>query len=414
MKAVTLLGGAAALLVTASAAAKVTTIEFVCNDSVEIRKGAYERAVKTFEATHPNIRVKYNLMNSGDFVTYLLTRAAGGSMPDVFYNRCQFTDAFASKGLIRNLDSLIKRDKLDLSDLWASQKPELQYNGSYYCMPENYSTTAITYNSDMAREAGVVIPNVPWSWDDLWAAAAKLTKRDGMKTSRFGFSMGAYWTELGLFYGKSGKVYGPGNRTLAIASPGNIELLDKFGEMRDKGFMTTGGGDFAGKKVAMMLDGSWTVAVWRAQLKGNHFNIAYLPNGDFTHAPSSTNTGASYAISAQTKKLDAAWEWVKYLTSAECQQYVVVDKMLTVPARKSTAQAFVDKIVSTGDPKDARIWLDSSERGWSLPSTPYHDELVKRFNEELSLYALKKKSAAAALQAIDTKVNEYMRRRPKK
>jgi ABC-type glycerol-3-phosphate transport system substrate-binding protein len=397
------------------AGAKTVTIQFVCNDPPEIRKGTYERAVKEFESSHPNIKVKYSLVNSGDFIEYLLTRAAAGTMPDVFYNRGQFTDSFASRNLIRNLDGLIKRDKIDLTDLWKAQIPELQYNGSYYCMPENYSTTCIVYNADMAREAGIVIPNSPWSWDDLWLAAAKLTKKDGMKTVRYGFhSLSAGWLQLGFFYGQSGKIYGPNNRSMAMGDTANVKFLDRMGEMIDKGIMAPWWADFANKKVAMGLDGSWNVDIWRQQLKNARFNIAYAPNGDFTHTPSVTNTGAGYAIATQSKNLEAAWEWVKFLTSPECQQYIVVDKLLTVPARKSTAKRFAEKVKNSGDPKDAQIWLDSAERGWSLPSTPYHDELVKNLSNELGLFSQKKKSASAALQAIDKAMNDYIKRKLKK
>ena len=393
-----------------------TTIELVCNDPPALRAGAYERAIKAFELANPTIKVKYTLF-PGDFIPYLLTRAAGGAMPDVFYNRGAFTNMMASNGLLLNLDSYIKRDKLDMSDLWASQIGEMKWNGSFYELPENLSSWAVSYNVDIAREAGVVIPTTPWTWDDLRLAATKLTKRDGNKTSRYGFQYNIWgpWAMFGMFYGASGQIYAPDMKSCTIANPENAKLLAMFSEMADQGIIPPGAsGDFPGKKVAMSFDGSWVTDMWRLQLKTHHFDVAYAPTGEFSKRPSSGNAGAGYAIARSTKKAEAAWKFVKFLTSEDTLDDLVVGKLVNIPARKSTAERFVKKVLATGDPKNVRIWLDSAEKGWSIPSTPFYDDTQKSIGAAMQKLWAKKRSPDTALADIASEVNAAIRRKTKK
>lgn len=406
-----------ALLLATSVSAKTVTITLVANDAPEIRPGTYERTIKAFEAEHPSIRVKYSMHLQGDFVSWLLTTAAAGAMPDVFYHRSQYTDLFASRGLIKSLDSYIKKDKLDMSDFWASQLPELTYKGRMYVLPEGYTSWGVTYNVEQAREAGLIIPNKPWSWDDLRAAALKLTKRDGNKTSRYGFQYQIWgaWGMLGLFYGKSGAVYSPDLKACTIGDLGNVKLLEMLGQMGDQGVVPPfGAGDFAGKKVSMSFDGAWVTDYWRKGLKGNHFDIAYAPTGDFTQKPSVGNTGAGYVVAGASKHPQEAWELVKYLTSEKIIETEYVANLINVPGRKSGARVFAQKVGATGDPKNVQIWVDSAEKGWTIPTTPYHADLVTALADKMGYFYRKTKSASWVMQEVEKAVNLAMKRKPMK
>ena len=60
------------------------------------------------------------------------------------------------------------------------------YDGSYYEIPKDYDTIALWYNKTMFDAAGLSYPDATWTWDDLYNAAVKLTKKDG---SQYGFCM---------------------------------------------------------------------------------------------------------------------------------------------------------------------------------------------------------------------------------
>lgn len=398
----------------ASVSAKVVTIDLVCNDPPEIRPGTYEKAIKLFEASHPGVKVRYTLANSEEFVPYLLVRAAAGTLPDVFYHRCQYTQPFASKGLIKPLDAWVKRDKLSLDDFWTPQLPELSYNGKLYALPENYSSWGVSYNVEVAAQAGVTIPTTAWSWEDLRAVAAKLVRKDGNKVVRYGFQYRTWdvWAMLGMFHGKSGQVYSSDLKSCTIANPMNAKLLDMFANMQTQGIIPPGGaGDFPGKKVAMSYDGSWCTDYWRKQLKGNHFDIAYAPTGDSTGKPSVGNSGAGYVVAANSKHPQEAWELVKFLTSEMILDDVFTVKLINIPGRKSSAGKFAKTTTTTGDPRNVRIWLDSAEKGWSIPSTPVHTDLISSLRTNLGPWWTGKKTGAQALALVEQEVNLAMKRK---
>src|SRR5262249_59312701 len=51
------------------------------------------------------------------------------------------------------------------------------------------STPLLYYNADQFREAGLDPDRPPQTWDDLVAAAKKLTKREGDRVTRWGILM---------------------------------------------------------------------------------------------------------------------------------------------------------------------------------------------------------------------------------
>ena len=51
-----------------------------------------------------------------------------------------------------------------------------RFNDKLTCLPQNISSLVVYYNKDLFKEAGVAEPKEGWKWDDMVAAAKKLTK----------------------------------------------------------------------------------------------------------------------------------------------------------------------------------------------------------------------------------------------
>jgi multiple sugar transport system substrate-binding protein len=94
-------------------------------------------------------------------------------------------------------------------------------------------------------------------------------------------------------------------------------------------------------KYAMITDGSWNITTY-ASLGGIELATAPNPIGPSGQRASMTNSLAD-TISAGSPNKGAAWKWVRYLASPECQS-VVAQGGVVVPAIASvvpTAEAAV-------------------------------------------------------------------------
>ena len=68
---------------------------------------------------------------------------------------------------------------------------------SVYAVPFHNSTPLLYVNADHFKEAGLDPDKLPQTWDELAAAAMKLTKREGDKVTRWGIMIPSNYDYLG-------------------------------------------------------------------------------------------------------------------------------------------------------------------------------------------------------------------------
>ncbi|HEX7056426.1 MAG TPA: extracellular solute-binding protein, partial [Bacilli bacterium] len=150
----------------------------------------FETMVDAFNKSQDRIRVKYVLQQ--DMITKFLTAATSGGSPDIlFWDRWR-TALYAPKHVLHPIDELMQRDGINAADYYEQSLKELSYNGKLYGLPLTVDARALFYNKKLLDQAGV---KPPTSWDELEAAAKKLTKWNGDKLEVAGFSL----NDVGLF-----------------------------------------------------------------------------------------------------------------------------------------------------------------------------------------------------------------------
>ena len=136
-------------------------------------------------------------------------------------------------------------------------------------------------------------------------------------------------------------------------APEFVDTLSWYKSLQDKGYMPTVdialseqdplNGYLAGR-YALVTDGSWMNSSYLGQ-EDVPTKVAPSPVGPSGERASVFN-GLADSIWAGTDSPDAAWEWVKYLGSAECQD-VVAESAVVFPAIKTSTEkageAFAEK-----------------------------------------------------------------------
>jgi sn-glycerol 3-phosphate transport system substrate-binding protein len=150
--------------------------------------------IKNFNAAHPDIKAIAVYTGSYD-ETLIKTRSAteAGKPPAAVVMSANFLTDLAIEKEIAPLDDLIKADGQSNEQFMAQYFPALHPNAivdrHVYGVPFQNSTPLLYYNVEQFREAGLDPDRPPLTWDELAAAARKLTKREGDRVTRWGIMM---------------------------------------------------------------------------------------------------------------------------------------------------------------------------------------------------------------------------------
>ena len=134
--------------------------------------------VPAFEKeTGAQVNVTY--VNWSDMSTKLNAAFAAGTAPDVFGHGPAAVADFVTNKRVEPLTTYISQlDKNDLNDL-SSALQGGQVNGVQYLVPLSMTGNLIMYNAADFTAAGLNPDQPPTTWEGVYNAAKKLTKRDG-------------------------------------------------------------------------------------------------------------------------------------------------------------------------------------------------------------------------------------------
>ncbi len=138
---------------------------------------AAEDIRRAFEREHPGVKIRLEHIPDKQYYAKLLTELAGNSGPDVFGLTNGTILPHVAKGTLLDLAPLMKRDGgLDKTDFFPKALDAYRFGDKLYGMPINFHAFALYYNKTLFDKAHVAYPNGSWDWNDMLAAAKKLTR----------------------------------------------------------------------------------------------------------------------------------------------------------------------------------------------------------------------------------------------
>ena len=305
---------------------------------------AHEQIMDAFMAANPGIKVEIQVVPWGNYWEKLQTAVAGGEAYDVFWMNGPNFPVYASKGVLMNLQDLVDAGEVDPSVYPASLVNLYSYEGNLYGVPKDFDTIGLYYNVDMFDKAGVAYPTADWTWDDLKAAAEKLTT-DG----NWGFAatledQSNYWN---LIFQNGGQVISEDGSKVLIDEPAACDAIKFNYSFVEAGFSPDGATMssidpaiqlFPGGKVAMIFAGSWMARTY-ADAEPT-INVAPLPMGQ---QRATIIHGLSNVVWSNTKHPDEAKALVKFLGSEEAA-LILAQSGTVIPAYQGMQQAWVDSL----------------------------------------------------------------------
>lgn len=316
-----------------------------------VRIPLMDAQIADFNAQWPKIKVNaIDATKSGetlyDGMPYdnIITRVAAGDPPDVIMIDVRTTPDFASRNALLAVDALLKRDKIGLQETFYPSSVDLaQFGGKTVALPQVVTGAyhILWMNTDVWAQSGLDVKKPPKTWDELLDASQRLTRRDGAG----GFSQIAggmpsvfkawatantvQWISadrkkilfntqesvdaLEYMLNSVNQLYGTYEAMVAFSA--DMQLTGASGAQvrgNDAAF-------YQGKS-GIVIGGADRPFIHKQNAPQLNFAGAMMPFNGRNPKARSTNIsdiGWNYAILAGSKKADAAWEWLKYISAGE-------------------------------------------------------------------------------------------------
>ncbi|MFD4571236.1 ABC transporter substrate-binding protein [Streptomyces sp. NPDC058417] len=312
---------------------KETTLTFWHAWSAPGEVKAVKDLVAGFEKTHPTIHVNVVGNMTDDKINQAL-RAGGSKAPDVISSfTTNNVGKFCSSGALVDLNPFFEKSGVDPETTFPKAMNEYtQFDGDRCAVPLLGDAYGLYYNKTAFEKAGVTAP--PKTWSEFEAVAKKLTIADGDSYKQLGFMPNYHGWEtttehyLGQFsptyFGADGKSTLATDPAVQAGFTLQKKLVDSLGGFQKLEKYRAGLGDEWGPKhpfhtgqVAMQLDGEWRLGMALEAKPDFEIGVAPLPVPDDQADQYGKGyiTGTIAGIAATSKKQNAAWELVKYMTT---------------------------------------------------------------------------------------------------
>lgn len=361
----------------------------------ENQRPGIQEILKDFTAK-TGIKTEVTVVDWRNYWTQLSAGASGGQLPDVFWMHSNESQKYMANGLLMDLTDKIAKSKLVKMENYPADVAGLySLNGKQYAVPKDVDTIALWYNKTMFEKAGVACPTDDWTWDDLYKAAQKITDK---KNNKYGFVMQPDSCQAGyynLIYDKNGTVITEDKKKSGFSQPETVEAIKFWQKMveevmpplsiitenREEGCMQNG-------LAAMSLQGSWMLPAFeKNEYIAKNFAIAKLPKDAKTNKRVSIYNGLGWAIAANTKLPNEAWQLVEYLGSKEAQ-LKQADLGVTMSAYKGTSDNWVKRAKIFDIKPYLEMMKDTVIRPYSKNTVVWENSLIefmtKMYNKELS------------------------------
>jgi multiple sugar transport system substrate-binding protein len=319
--------------------------------------GFLPQLVKSFNASHPKIKIQLTLVPDAQIVQKYSLAASNGSGPDLVSTEIGTMATFTPTGWYQNITSLV--DKLPYKKyLSAAHLGQATYDGKIYGIPFTADVSVLYWNKTLFSKAGLNPDNPPKTWAQIQADATKIRTLGGSNYGYFfsGACAGCMaFTMLPYVWAQGGSIL---QETSAAGTPTlypNTALqstLAFYRKMWQSGVVaptaktengTNQFGLFYSEKIGMFVQGTYPFSVLKTQYKNVKFGVELVPSENGT-AHASYAGGDNLAITKNAQpQAKTALLW--FGTQGETQ----LASLGVLPTRSDIANA----TYATQDPRQA-------------------------------------------------------------
>jgi multiple sugar transport system substrate-binding protein len=366
-----------------------------------------------FERRNPTIKVKVQMIPWNAAHEKLLTAYAGQSLPDMCQLGNTWVPEFQLLNAIENLNpwidkSAIIKDSSYFAGIWDTNV----LDSVVYGIPWYVDTRVMFYRSDLLAKVGY--SQAPKTWDEWFDVSRKLVDQ---KAAEFAILLPtnnefAPQIILGL---QAGSTLLKDNDTYAdFSNPKFREALTVFHSFFTNGWASRNPVQFiniyqgmADAQFAMYISGPWNIGEFSRRLPPelqHSWMTAPIPGPD-GNVGISLAGGSSLVMFTSSKKKDAVWKLIEYLSEPGVQTtfYHLTGDL---PAR---AEAWND--TSLANNKYAAAFFQQLNHVKATPKIPEWEQIAQTVRQITELLSMDRLSVDEAAAELDRTVNIMLEKR---
>ncbi|WP_235941739.1 ABC transporter substrate-binding protein [Paenibacillus puerhi] len=285
--------------------------------------GTIDKLVEEYHNTQNKVRVKPVFVQGSyeGIIEKIQTQAAAKQFPDVFTNGFVYTRFAIDTLPIVPVQQFVDKEKTDLSDFFPTMlnlgKGD---DGKQYALPFAVSTPILYYNADHYKEVGLDPSNPPKTWQEVRDAAKKLTV-NGRSGIFFDYQITGNWlyqamteTAGGQMMSKDLKTVGFNNEAGRKAMQYWVDLVNADKSMPNMDSKQAAQ-SFQSGNISMYVTTTASLSGFRKQSTFDLRTAAFPTLDGKRVVPAGGNN--LVIMAKDPKKQEAAWDFVKFATSAK-------------------------------------------------------------------------------------------------
>lgn len=363
-----------------------------------------QAAVAQWRTEHPDITLKIQSLQYADHHTAMTTALATGSgVPDVMALDFRYLGKFAESGGLADL-SQPPFNGLQLQPLFVHYAfaQAINQRGQLIALPTDIGPGTLLYRADLLKKAGVTEEDLTRNWQSYIEAGKKIKAATGAYLMadaadlrdiliRTGVKEGE-----GLYFDRDGKVL--------VDTPRFVRAFELGREVRRAGLDANASSwtnewmaDFRHGAVATQMMGAWLVGHlknWLAPEQAGLWRSTTLPGGLYA-----SYGGSFYAIPRLAEHKQAAWEFIRFMTTRrdiQLQSLRAIDAFPALLAAQSDP-LMDEPIAYLGGQRARLLWRDIAQHVPAIPVNRYDALATEVIRDEFEAVVSEDKPIPQAL-----------------
>jgi multiple sugar transport system substrate-binding protein len=385
-----------ALLIPSSILSAKTTLTWLDYwTSEEGLAKVFDQYFKEYEKEHPDVEIKRETVPFGELKNRVIQGAATHTAPDIVVIDCFDHAGLASQGVFADVTSLVQQSKWN-GVFFKHALDSTVYQGKEYGVPFVGNSTALWYNEDLLKKAGIDHP--PQTWQELREDAKRLTS-----PPVYGFALSLVATDEGNFtylpflWSAGGDVDHLGSQA-SVSALTFVRDLIVTDRSVSRSAISWSQNDvmnvWLAGRAALMINGPWIIPSVLSSKPAFKWQVTSWPKDKEFTPPLG---GENIAFGAGTN-VEASWQLVRWLLEPERLKQILIANG-DLPPRQDMA----DDTYWTKNPlyapflnavQSARVVNDPGNYG------KYSPILIKMFQSVITGQASPEEAAKSAEQSV--------------
>lgn len=361
--------------------------------------------IPAFESENPGIKVNAVSHEWADLHEKILISAKSETLPDVARLDSAWIPEFEAAGILVPLDEEMEDFQSVSEGLLESAMSTASMNGHSYGLALNTNTKILFYNVEAFKEANLEAPK---TMEDFVKTIKTLSGTNENGQQIWGYNEPALsgWNLCPFIWSYGGEITNPEQTKASgyLNSPETVAAIQMLADLYKEGNITGwNSGDipmtdgFGTSRYMMLLEGPWKIAELTGAYPDLEYATAEMPAGD---GGSHSVLGGEDISMFNTANKDAAWKFMKFMTSKYAQEEMA--KCGQIPVNKEALES------DTVKNADFAPFLEAIKNAKSRPTVACWSEIDNELSVAVTKVMNGEKSAQDAMDELAEKVDTLL------